>query len=244
MAKTVFPLDDKDYYAKDMRVWHIGRTAGIINYTGNDLAVSSAGGMKVSLGPGAAYLFTGTDEPGGVVYHNPDPETFTGETASSTDRYDYVCIEYSESINDGVAKYYKGTGSQPTPLRNATTYQIIVAVIRVRANAGSITNADITDTRFNETYCGLAVDSLARIPTDQYDKQFNAFMDSIRGVLGEDTAGNLLNLINQNKTSITSLQESLSTLQSNFNSEAKIFSGTGTSAPSGMKDGDIYIQYE
>lgn len=233
MAKTVFPLDDVNYYAKDMRVWHIGRTQGIINYTGNDLAVASASGMNISITPGAAYLFTGSEEPGGIMYHNPDTETLTVDTASSTDRYDYICIEYSESENDANAKYVKGGASQPTPIRNATTYQLIIAVIRVRANAGSITNADITDTRMKEEFCGIAIDSLARIPTDQYDAQFNAFMKSIEGVLGNDAAGNLLNLINENKQRVIELE-----------GNPKIYYGTGTSAPSGMRDGDIYIQYE
>lgn len=240
MAKTVFPLDDTNYYAKDMRVWHIGRTQGIINYTGNDLAVSSAGGMNVSITPGASYLFTGTDDPGGAIYHNPDTQTLTVDTASSTDRYDYICVEYNESENDASVKYVKGSGSQPRPLRNATTYQLIIAVIRVRASAGSITNEDITDTRMKEEFCGLAVDTLARIPTDQYDAQFNAFMKSIEDILDKDTAGNLLNLINENKQSITQLDGRVLKLEGN----PKIYSGTGTSAPAGMRDGDIYIQYE
>lgn len=199
MAKTCFPLDDTNYFAKDVRLWHIGRTHGIINHTGNDLYVKAAGGMNVTLGPGYLYMYTGSKDPGGFIYGNDEEESLSGPPANAYVRYDYICIEYDESQNDAFAKYVTGGREMPTPVRNETQFQEIVAVIRVKANASEISNEDIIDTRMNEDYCGLAVDMLSKIPTDQYYEQFMAFMKTIEGILGEDEAGNLLNLINEIK---------------------------------------------
>ena len=199
MAKTCFPLDNTNYLAKDLRLWHIGRTNGLINYTGNDLSVTPDEGMNVTLGPGYMYMFTGTKDPGGIIFGETEEQQLSGYVADAYVRYDYICIEYSAEINDGVAKFVKGTRDMPTPVRTETVYQNIVAVIRVKANASKIDQEDIIDTRMNEQYCGLAVDMLSKIPTDEYYNQFMAFMKTIEGTLGEDAAGNLLLQINQIK---------------------------------------------
>ena len=201
---SFFPLNDTLYEAKDLRAWFIGRTSGIINYTGDDYGVTPAGGMNVSLKPGAAYVQAGTEEPGGGIALDPKSTPFIVEIADDFIRYDYICIEYNSVSNEGKPKYYKGNYNMPNPVRNSTTFQLIVAVIRVKAYASSISGDDIIDTRMNEKYCGLAVDTLARIPTDSYDRQFRAFMQNVQDVLDGNTAGNLLNLINQKQNKIDS----------------------------------------
>ena len=199
MAKTCFPLDDTNYLAKDLRLWHIGRTNGLINYTGNDFSVTPDEGMNVTLGPGYMYMFIGTKDPGGIIFGETEEQQLSGYVADAYVRYDYICIEYDAELNDAVPKFVKGTRDMPTPVRNETVYQNIVAVIRVKANASKIDQEDIIDTRMKEEYCGLAVDMLSKIPTDEYYNQFMAFMKTIEGTLGEDAAGNLLLQINQIK---------------------------------------------
>ena len=49
---SFLPLNDTPYEAKDLRVWFIGRSNGIINYTGDDYGLKSSGGMNVTLKPG------------------------------------------------------------------------------------------------------------------------------------------------------------------------------------------------
>ena len=199
MAKTCFPLDNTNYLAKDLRLWHIGRTNGLINYTGNDFSVTPDEGMNVTLGPGYMYMFTGTNDPGGIIFGETEEQQLSGYVADAYVRYDYICIEYDAELNDAVPKFVKGTRDMPTPVRNETVYQNIVAVIRVKANASKIDQEDIIDTRMKEEYCGLAVDMLSKIPTDEYYNQFIAFMKTIEGTLGEDAAGNLLLQINKIK---------------------------------------------
>ena len=239
--KIAFPLNDTDYLADDLRAWHIGRSPGIVNFTGNDFAVSASGGMNVSVSKGAAYLFTGTDNPGGVIFLDNTEESGTFETASSTDRYDYVAIEYNEAENNVSVKYVKGNDTKPTPKRDASTYQLIPAIIRVRANAGSITNADITDTRMDESLCGLCVDMMARIPTEQYNKQFMELLKQLEDALDGNTAGNLLNLINQNKQSIIEVKDDVRSLLDN---DLLYVVGTDDPTTDNCPNGYFYFQIE
>ena len=44
---TAYPLDDTEYLAEDLRMFHAGRTPGLFNITGEDFEVKSAGGMNI-----------------------------------------------------------------------------------------------------------------------------------------------------------------------------------------------------
>ena len=84
----------------------------------------------------------------------------------------------------------KGSGSKPSgPVRTASVYEVILAIVRVRANASEITAEDIEDTRLNQTYCGLVIDGTEKIPTDGYDAQFTAFMNRVKDNYEEVTKG-------------------------------------------------------
>ena len=37
MTQRAYPLDDTEYYAEDVRLFHVGRTSGIFNVTADDL---------------------------------------------------------------------------------------------------------------------------------------------------------------------------------------------------------------
>ena len=44
MAQKAYPLDNTKYLSEDVRLYHVGRTTGIFNATGDDLKVSASGG--------------------------------------------------------------------------------------------------------------------------------------------------------------------------------------------------------
>ena len=83
----------------------------------------------------------------------------------------------------------------------------------------------ITDLRLNTTYCGIVVQTVKGLDTttlalqlqgwiDRYmpEKEaiFNAWLDSLKDILDENTVGNLLNLINK-KTSFEIVENGIST---------------------------------
>lgn len=196
MTQRAYPLDDTDYYAEDVRLFHVGRTSGIFNVTADDLRVKANGGMKVGITPGYAFLLTAENGVGGITYGNDAEVVFTVDTASTTLRYDYISVRYSKSTNKCELTYVKGSGTKPTyAVRDTSQYEIILAIIQVPANAESIQAKDIIDTRLDENLCGLTIDGMIKLPTDGMNAQFLDFMKFIQDKLGEDEGGKLLQMI-------------------------------------------------
>lgn len=196
MTQRAYPLDDTDYYAEDVRLFHVGRTSGIFNVTADDLRVKANGGMKVSITPGYAFLLTAENGVGGITYGNDSEVVFAVDTASTTLRYDYISVRYSKNTNKCELIYVKGSGTKPTyAVRGASQYEIILAIIQVPANAESIQARDIIDTRLDENLCGLTIDGMIKLPTDGMNAQFLDFMKFIQDKLGEDEGGKLLQMI-------------------------------------------------
>lgn len=196
MTQRAYPLDDTDYYAEDVRLFHVGRTSGIFNVTADDLRVKANGGMKVGITPGYAFLLTAENGVGGITYGNDAEVVFTVDTASTTLRYDYISVRYSKSTNKCELTYVRGSGTKPTyAVRGASQYEIILAIIQVPANAESIQARDIIDTRLDENLCGLTIDGMIKLPTDGMNAQFLDFMKFIQDKLGEDEGGKLLQMI-------------------------------------------------
>lgn len=207
MTQRAYPLDDTDYYAEDVRLFHVGRTSGIFNVTADDLRVKANGGMKVGITPGYAFLLTAENGVGGITYGNDAEVVFTVDTASTTLRYDYISVRYSKSTNKCELTYVKGSGTKPTyAVRGASQYEIILAIIQVPANAESIQARDIIDTRLDENLCGLTIDGMIKLPTDGMNAQFLDFMKFIQDKLGEDEGGKLLQMIQTLEAKQTELE--------------------------------------
>lgn len=214
---TAYPLNDKEYLAEDLRMFHAGRTPGLFNITGEDFEVKSAGGMNISVSNGLAFLKASSDGIGGIVYSPKDETTLTANVATNYTRYDYVAIRYDKISNSCGLVYQEGTQSMPTPIRNLEQYELIIAVVALKASAGEITQEMIQDVRLNESYCGLTVDTLTNVPTQELYNQFQSFYEriqkeneefqnsnnekfnewfaSVKDTLDSDMAGKLMNRI-------------------------------------------------
>lgn len=177
---TAYPLNDTAYLAEDLRMFHAGRTPGLFNITGEDFEVKIAGGMNISVSNGLAFLKTSSDGIGGIVYSPKDDTTLTATVATNYTRYDYVAIRYDKISNSCGLVYQEGTQSMPTPIRNLEQYELIIAVVALKASAGEITQEMIKDVRLDENYCGLTVDTLTRVPTQELYNQFQSFYERIQ----------------------------------------------------------------
>lgn len=236
MTQRAYPLDDTDYYAEDVRLFHVGRTSGIFNVTADDLRVKANGGMKVGITPGYAFLLTAEKGVGGITYGNDAEVVFTVDTASTTLRYDYISVRYSKSTNKCELTYVKGSGTKPTyAVRGASQYEIILAIIQVPANAESIQAKDIIDTRLDENLCGLTIDGMIKLPTDGMNAQFLDFMKFIQDKLGEDEGGKFLQMIQ----TLEAKQAELEARQ-----EIKYKIGTETPTTETCPSGYFYFQLE
>ncbi len=94
----------------------------------------------------------------------------------------------------------------------------------VNKGAISITQANITDLRLDKNLCGIVhgtVDQIDvttlfnqystrfKIKSEEFEKEFEDWLKTLKDVLGEDTAGNLLNLITKNTESINNIKSDL-----------------------------------
>ena len=177
---TAYPLDNTEYLAEDLRMFHAGRTPGLFNITGEDFKVKIAGGMNISVSNGLAFLKTSSDGIGGIVYSPKDDTTLTATVAPTYTRYDYVAIPYDKISNSCSLVYQEGTQSMPTPIRSLEQYELIIAIVALKASAGEITPEMIQDVRLDENYCGLTVDTLTRVPTQELYDQFQSFYERIQ----------------------------------------------------------------
>ncbi len=118
----------------------------------------------------------------------------------------------------------------------------------VNKGAISITQANITDLRLDKNLCGIVhgtVDQIDvttlfnqystrfKIKSEEFEKEFEDWLKTLKDVLGEDTAGNLLNLITKNTESINNIKSDLADITKD---SYPIVEATGTNAYVGSSD--------
>ena len=150
-------VNDRVYEAEDLRKpYNVIYTDGVKpdadGTAGENLKVSSLGGLSISVSTGFAKL-------GGAWFENESAYNITLDSASATDRYDCVIIrnDDSESVREP-SIYIKSLSAIPTInnlIREGDIYEICVAYVKVPALATSITDANIVDTRTDGELCNV-----------------------------------------------------------------------------------------
>ena len=105
----------------------------------------------------------------------------------------------------------------PDLQRDPDAYELVLADVLINNGATEITQGNITDLRLDKSLCGIVHNTVDQVDTttifNQYQDFFNGWsedkrnefkdwFETVKGILNDDTAGNLLTLINENKTSI------------------------------------------
>lgn len=174
--------------------------------------------MTVTLKKGPGWI-------NGALYVNDNDLILPVDVADGIlNRIDRVVLRMDtlgRAINAKVKKgAFASSPVAPELQRDADGYEIGIADIYVGKGVVSIVQANITDLRLNTTYCGV-VNSLIQADTtaifnqyldwfnsktNQYQSdmttkeaefmnQFNTWFDTAKNTLGEDSAGNLFNMI-------------------------------------------------
>ena len=136
---------------------------------------------------------------------------------NTNDRIDTVVLRLDNNEEVRECEFYIISGmAAASPVRPALTqtesiWEIGLADIRRKANSTEVTNANITDTRYETARCGI-ISSISRFDTTTLYQQvqddlyqfrnvnqveFEQWFEQIKNVLDENTSGNLLNLINE-----------------------------------------------
>ena len=130
-------------------------TNGVTGDTEDVLKVTAAGGMKLSVAPGYAWI-------NGHYGVCKSTEGLTVSTADGTNpRIDRVVVRLDMSAAKVSLAILTGTAaaspSAPALTRDGTIHELCLAEITVNAGATSITAANIKDTRADSILCGAAL---------------------------------------------------------------------------------------
>ncbi len=161
------------------------RSRGVFSADGN-LAVAAGGGMTVTVSPGLAWLKR--DDYWGVAVLQEDAATLALDRADGVQtRIDAIVCRLDKVANNAALTVKKGPLSAvPTPpaiTHDSSTDEICLATVTVAAGCVSISAADITDQRLNETLCGLMRDGVTGIPTAALQEQAGALIARLKAVI-------------------------------------------------------------
>lgn len=137
--------------------------------------------MTVKVAPGYANL-------NGKPAYWPDENIMEIATASGVyGRYDTIVLRRDNTNREITLDIVTGTASanpSPTPpTRNNDIFELVLAQIYVGVGVTEIKNANITDTRANESICGYVASTVKEMDFEQFANQFNSWVEEF-----EDTA--------------------------------------------------------
>lgn len=148
--------------------------------------------MNVTVSPGVCFLKMGPYW--GVTCLQKDSLSLPIQTADGTlSRKDAVVARIDKVANIAEIVVKAGTPASspalPAIVRDNDYDEIYLASVTVGAGVVEITADAISDLRLDESVCGLMSDIAAKIPTDVYDAQIEAFLNRVEAELNQLNSG-------------------------------------------------------
>ena len=217
---------DRTYSSDDFsRMFSLLISSGVFINPANQLMVVAKSGLTVTVKAGSAFI------DGHWYILDEDKDITLSANSSSNVRTDVIVCELTRT-DRRIESIKKEGVSSTLPVNNGTIHDLVLAEIRVGVGAVDITDADITDRRPYNEYCGYVKGMVGQIDTSdlflQFTSAFNEWFNDIKGKLGEDVA--------------TSLQSQINDITESIGSQPVIRSGIEAPSDATGKDGDVYIQ--
>lgn len=154
---TTYPLNGVDYDAADVAAYESTRTSGVYS-ADEDFAVTAAGGLDVTVSAGRAWVHP--SRWAGYSITKREPETVTLPLADGTrPRIDRILLRYDAAARKTSLLILTGdpasTPTAPAITRTELTYDLCLAEISRPAGSTEIATGQITDTRLDESLCGV-----------------------------------------------------------------------------------------
>ena len=164
---TTYPLNGVDYDAADVAAYESARTSGVYS-ADEDFSVTAAGGLNVTVSAGRAWVHPSRFA--GYSITKREPETVTLPLADGTrPRIDRILLRYDAAARKTSLLILTGdpasTPTAPAITRTELTYDLCLAEIARPAGSTEITPGQITDTRLDESLCGVMSDGVTGLPT-------------------------------------------------------------------------------
>lgn len=212
---------DRKYKAEDWAAYFASLVGnGVFPNPASNLQVSAAAtGTAVTVSAGKAWI-------NGYWYSNTSDLSIELETPDGArSRKDRIVVRWALADRSITVVAKSGTPaaspSAPALQRDSDIYELALADVLVAAAATSLGTGAVTDKRYDSSVCGVVTGLVSQIDMSTFNAQasawidkadeqladwttnanaeFGAWFEQIQTVLDEDTAGNLLALINEHK---------------------------------------------
>ena len=179
-----YPEDGIRYDAEDASGYLATRLSGVYSAE-EDFSVTSQGGLSVQVSAGQAWVRPARFKGRSIIMAQPETLTLTAADAVRS-RIDRIVLRYDAAAKKTTLVVLDGTPDSAAPAapeisRTELVYDLCLAEIRRPAGSTSVTTADITDTRADETVCGVMRDGVNGIPTGTLVQQWQAVIESMKG---------------------------------------------------------------
>ena len=179
-----YPENGITYDADDASGFLATRYSGVYSAE-EDFAVTPNGDLTVTVSAGQAWVRPARFKGRSIIMEQPETLTLTAADPVRT-RIDRIVLRYDAAAKKTSLQVLEGTPDSSSPTapeisRTALVYDLSLATITRKAGSESITAADITDTRADETVCGVMRDGVTGIPVGTLVQQWQAVLESMKG---------------------------------------------------------------
>lgn len=162
-----YPENGITYDADDAAGYLATRQSGVYSAE-EDFAVTAAEGLSVQVSAGHAWVHPTRWLGRSIIMEQPTTVVLT-EADPVRSRIDRLVLRYDAAAKKTSLVVLDGTPDSAGPAapditRTALVYDLCLAEIRRPAGSTAVTAADITDTRADETVCGVMRDGVSGIP--------------------------------------------------------------------------------
>lgn len=191
MSIITYPLDIIEYEAKDAETYLCSRTSGVFASTGH-FDASITGAREVTISSGLAWI-KNADFKGKSVLNDTAVPISIPIADGVLDRVDRIVLQFSKTANATSIVLKSGTPSAaavaPAIVQTETVYELGLYTVSVPAGSTTILASHVTDTRMDETVCGLMRDGVTGIPTAELQAQVEALIADLREQISNAAAG-------------------------------------------------------
>lgn len=172
-----YPENGITYDADDASGYLATRQSGVYSAE-EDFAVSISGELSLTVSAGQAWVRPSRFKGRSIIMEQPTTLALTAADPVRT-RIDRVVLRYDAAARKTSLQVLEGTPDSASPTapaitRTALVYDLCLAEITRPAGSTAITTANLTDTRADETVCGVMRDGVTGIPTAQLIAQWRA----------------------------------------------------------------------
>ena len=177
-----YPENGITYDADDASGFLATRYSGVYSAE-EDFAVAPNGDLTVTVSAGQAWVRPARFRGRSIIMEQPETLTLTAADPVRS-RIDRIVLRYDAAAKKTRLQVLDGTPDSSGPVapeitRTALIYDLGLCTIRRPAGSTAITAAHITDTRADETVCGVMRDGVTGIPVAQLIQRLQADIEAM-----------------------------------------------------------------